>query len=247
MTAHTRRRLALCAVLAALLLPVESVLVAALATPSPTEAATEWTASLSPAERAQAAQQISDYPYTYRRAIMSALTPNERAQVWRTHLNNFQATRALDTAQSRLIAKAVSSIAPELFDGTADPAQLAELNAIYDVAVSALGRTTAAELFIRLGPDGPELPRRRNPLPLAQRLADTVRNWATAYAAPSKDGGDCDCSTSAQGFCDAFDVRPVLYCSDANGCTPDNDWPMCGPLWAMTCNGGCKWIGIEGF
>ena len=31
------------------------------------------------------------------------------------------------------------------------------------------------------------------------------------------------------------------YCTDASECLPNEDYPMCGPLWVSACAGKCDW------
>ena len=72
MTGQSRRRLIAFALVAALAVPVEAVLVAALRTPSADVAAREWASALSDNDLQDVALRIQDYTYLYRRAIMTA-------------------------------------------------------------------------------------------------------------------------------------------------------------------------------
>jgi hypothetical protein len=95
----------------------------------------------------------------------------------------------------------------------------------------------ATELFVTLGPKEPV---GENPLPLAQRLADSVRSWRVVSAAPKEDTATCNCNIDID-TCDVM-PDPWLKCSELYTCDFDLNWPMCGPLWCWACTGWCKII-----
>ena len=82
----TRRRLVVCAAACVLALPAEAALLAAMRAPGSDAAAREWAESLRNEDLQDAAQRIQEYPYYYRRAIMAALEPDDRAATWRHYL-----------------------------------------------------------------------------------------------------------------------------------------------------------------
>jgi hypothetical protein len=234
MTGVLKRRLIAFSVVAALAVPVEAVLVAAMRTPDAAAAAGEWAARLSDNDLQDVAIRIQDYTYLYRRAIMTALEPEGRALVWRRYLAAYvQSHPDLDLTSRALIARASAAMTPEVFDDNPPADRVAELATIFDIALQLFGRTTATDLFMRLGPDdGSDAA-----LPLAQRLTDSVRNWITVYARAA----DCECSTHFVTSCDVSGAAGDV-CSDALGCEPDVSWPMCGVAWAAPCNGTCTTI-----
>jgi len=231
MTGPTRRLLIACAVLTALAVPVEAVLLAAIRTPDTSTAARDWVASLSTSDLQDVALHIQDYPYLYRRAIMTALEPNDRAQVWHRYLNGYvSANPDLDASGRLLIDRAAAAMTAEVFDDNPPADRVAELASVFDVSVSVFGRRTATDLLMRLGPDdGSDAA-----LPVALRASNAVRAWVTVHARAA----DCDCSTRFSTSCDVAGAGGDT-CADAASCDPDLSWPMCGAAWSAPCNGLC--------
>jgi hypothetical protein len=231
MTGRTRRLLIACALLVALAVPVEAVLIAAIRTPDSTVAARDWAISLSASDLQDVALHIQDYPFLYRRAIMTALEPADRAQVWRRYLNGYVSSNPdLDASSLLLIDRAVSAMTAEVFDDDPPADRVAELASVFDLSLSTFGRRTATDLFMRLGPDdGSDAA-----LPLALRATNAVREWVTLHARAA----DCDCSTRFVTSCDVAGSAGDA-CSDAASCDPDVSWPMCGVAWSAPCNGLC--------
>lgn len=231
MTGRTRRLLIACAVLIALAVPVEAVLLAVIRTPDAAAAARNWAASLSPSDLQDVALHIQEYPYLYRRAIMTALEPDDRAQVWHRYLNGYLAANPdLDANGRLLVNRALAAMTADVFNDDPPVDQVAELASVFDVSVSVLGRRTATDLFMRLGPeDGSDAA-----LPAAVRVSNAVREWVTLHARAA----DCDCSTRFITSCDVAGAAGDS-CSDAASCDPDLRWPMCGTAWAVPCNGLC--------
>lgn len=233
----TRRRILVCAAAAVLALPAEAALLASMSSraTSNDEAAREWAESLDSSALQDAAQRIQEFPYYYRRAIMTALEPDERSAAWRRYLTNYAATHSLDPASRLVIRRAIAAMTPEVFDDGAPADQLAELSTVFDIGVGLFGRRTAIDLFMRLGPDenGAES---LAALPLVERVSARVRGWLNVQAA----GGDCDCTTAFGSSCDVAGFTSAEVCAAATGCEPDVSWPMSGVAWAFTANGVCS-------
>ena len=227
----TRRRLIVCAAVAVLALPAEAALVASISAPGSDDAAREWAESLSDNDLQDAAQRIQDFPYFYRRAIMTALEPDERAATWRRYLAGYASTHALDPASRLVISRAVRAMTPEVFDDGAPADQLAELSAVFDIGVGLFGRRTAIDLFMRLGPDDGSFAA----LPVSERVAASLRDWLNVHA----ESPDCDCTTAFGASCDAAGLTGAEVCSAASGCEPDVTWPMSGVAWSFPANGIC--------
>jgi diadenosine tetraphosphatase ApaH/serine/threonine PP2A family protein phosphatase len=229
-TTRTRRRLILCALLAIFTLPAEALVMPVLRNPDPAVAARGWVASLGADQLQQASFDIHAYPYLYRRALMAALSPEERAQVWQRHFRDFlNAHPDLDGAQRGLISRAVALSTPDVFSGSPAPGYVQDqLTAAYVAAMTLLGKATARELFIRLGPD----PGSSDELPLSVRVSDALRSYFVAHAGETP---DCDCADVHD-----CDVPSRAACSEAVSCTADTDYPMCGPLWCYACTGTCQ-------
>ena len=113
MTTRTRRRLIFCVLVAALTLPAESVLLQAVSTATPTDAALQWAAGLSPDSLELAGDQIHAYPFIYRQAIMRAATPERRAQIWRSHIADYaQSHPDLSSDQLAVLQAAMTLASP---------------------------------------------------------------------------------------------------------------------------------------
>jgi hypothetical protein len=233
MTSRTRGRLMICLILALVVLPVEALILPVAVTPDPAEAARAFTAAMSPDELSAAAAEINAYPAVYRRAIMQELSAEERARVWRRHIQAYlDSHRDLTASQAAVVGEARDLISPAFFTGSPDPAGRERLGVVFNRAIAELGPRAANELFVTLGPTVLE---QRNALPLMQRIADQVRSWRTASA---RNQPDCNCSMDW----DTCDIAPDpwLVCSELYDCNIDVGWPMCGPLWSWACTGWCK-------
>jgi hypothetical protein len=232
----TRRRLLACAAAIVLALPAEAALLAMITAngASARDAALEWAESLDADDLQDAAQRIQEFPYFYRRAIMTALEPADRAIAWRRYLTTYAATHQLDTASKLVLTRAVAAMTPEVFEDGAPADQLAELAAVFDIAAGIFGRDTAIDLFMRLGPDTNSAESLRA-LPIAERVSVTLRGWLHASANTE----DCDCTTAFGASCDVAGLTGAEVCATASGCEPDLNWPMSGVAWAFPSNGVC--------
>lgn len=229
MSGRTRLRLALFALVACVALPVETALVSAMRAPSDTMSAESWVSSLTTPALQDAAMRVEEYPYHYRRAIMTALEPAERAMAWRRFLARFVSSHPeLDPAARGVIARMSAAMTADLFDDDPPSDRLISVAALFDAATGLLGRRTAIDLFITLGPDDGST----EALPVAQRWTEAVRGWVTAHASRL----DCDCSTAFSGTCD---THSASSCTDAMACELDANWPACGVAWSFPCNGTC--------
>jgi hypothetical protein len=212
-----------------LTMPVESVLLRALAAPDQATAAQQFVSGLGPSDLSIAAGQVQAYPFVYRRAIMRSLPPQLRAIVWRGHVEAYiQMHPELDQNAVELLQYASSLITPDLVSGQSSGS--AEIGAVATQIQATLGRDVADYLMYRLGPkDGPIAATAvASVLPIRERLANFVRREFVVLAF----GDDCDCATDWG--CDSGS------CDGSSGCSPDNSWPMCGWLWSETCNGTCR-------
>jgi hypothetical protein len=230
----TRRRLYVCAAAAILAIPAEAALLAGMRAANSDAAAREWAESLDAAGLQDVAQRIQEFPYYYRRAIMTALEPDERAAAWRRYLAGYAATHPLDLASRTAISRAMRAMTPEVFDDGAPADELAELAAVFDIGVGLFGRRTAIDLFMRLGPDdsGSES---LAALPLGERISARLRGYFAANA----ENSDCDCTTAFGASCDVAGLTNADTCAAATGCEPDVNWPMSGVAWAFPSNGIC--------
>jgi hypothetical protein len=234
MSPATRRRLTVCLVVAALTLPIEVLLLPVAWNPDPDAAAAEWVDRMEPAELRLASYEIDRYPTPYRRAMMTALTPDDRAGAWRAQFDRYlTAHPELTQDQRAVIDEARALLVPSVFVPPLAPDTRERIDRVFTRTVDLLGTDAAKELFVMLGPADPGA---ANALPLRQRLADSVRSWRVASARRT----DCNCNVEID-TCDiSFD--PWLACSELYTCDFDLSWPMCGPLWSWACTGWCKII-----
>jgi hypothetical protein len=226
-TAKTRRRVVGCVVAIALTLPLESILLQAIATPNSKLAVRQWVASLSPEDLLSAAGAIESYPVMYRKEIMRALTPELRAYIWRAHIQAYIDTHPhLSSDAIPALEAALALITPDLFE-TGGSKRRAETALIADQISALLGRAEAEYLLYRLGPKDEQT---ASIEPLGMRLANYVRDMLVVLATAD----NCDC---ASGWgCDGYESA----CRTNGSCNPDTDWPMCGWLWNEECDGVCS-------
>lgn len=232
MTPTTRRRLFVVLVIGLLALPVEAVLLPVARTPEPAAAALEWVDGLDAPGLASAAASIQQYPVPYRRAIMTALDPVGRADVWQRHFQAYASRHPeLSPEAAAVIDRSVTLVGGDRFTVPVSPALQDEITALFNDAIEHLGADAARELFVDLGPR--ELGQ-ANALPMRQQLADRVRSWRVASARFT----DCNCNPEID-TCD-IGPDPWLECSELYTCEFDTSWPMCGPFWAWACTGWCR-------
>jgi hypothetical protein len=209
-----------------LTLPTETILLKALTTPNPKQAAQQWVQSLTPSQLSSAASSIQSYPFVYRKAIMAALSPAMQSWVWQSYLENYLAANPnLDANTTSELQAAIALLTPDLLSRSATSVERAQIHAIAAEVTAALGTQTALDLLYRLGPpDGTFA----SAEPVTQKLADLVRRSFTLFANSS----DCDCNTGWG--CDGGG-----NCSGSTGCNVINSWPACGWLWEDPCDGSC--------
>jgi hypothetical protein len=225
-TIHTRRRVVAGVVALLLTLPTETILLKALGTPDTKQAAQQWVQGLTPSQLSSAADAIQSYPFAYRRAIMTALSPELRSSVWQSHIETYlTANPNLDDATASALQSAIALLTPDLLSRSPTDDERAEIHAIAAQVTASLGTDTALDLLYRLGPADGTFPSAE---PVTEKLADFLRRSFTLYAG----AGGCNCNTGWG--CDGGN-----YCSDQTGCTPNNGWPACGWLWEDPCDGSC--------
>jgi hypothetical protein len=226
MTVRTKRRVLVCLVLLAVTLPVELMLLHALAAPAEKEQISSWVANLSSEELEKASDAVQLYPLRYRKEIMRAVSPTKRSIVWRAHIGAYLlAHPELDEATRITLKAAIIAASPEaLSQPTTDSRE--RIRAVAEQLVALLGRDEAEELLYRLGPrDGTFASLQ----PLSHKLAGYIRSMAVALALEA----DCDCNGD-------WGCEIGARCDTAISCTVDEDWPACGWLWSDPCNGLCR-------
>jgi hypothetical protein len=236
MTASTRSRLLLCLVVGLIALPAEMLLLPVARTPDPIAAAVEWTASLDPTELRDAAANIDAYPPVYRKAIMGALTAEDRSSAWRKFFQDYvDANLSLTSEQIAVVREAMDVASPSAFGSGISAETKQRITDVFTRAEKVLGPNAAKELFVTLGP---KQSLKANALPLRQQIADNMRSWRVVNA--TEEALDCNCNIEID-TCDLM-PNPWLACSELYTCQFDQSWPMCGPLWSWACTGWCKVI-----
>src|SRR6187402_2617619 len=86
-----RQRVVVCTIALAIALPAETILVQAVAEPNAESVARRWASSLGAGDLSTAAALVENYPLIYRKEILRALAPEQRARVWRRHLGDYLA------------------------------------------------------------------------------------------------------------------------------------------------------------
>jgi hypothetical protein len=236
MTVRTRRRLMMCLLLGLITLPAEAVVLPVLRTPDPAMAARDWASDLGTNDLQTAALDIHAYPYVYRRAIMGALTPDERAQAWQAHFQSYLSRHPeLTVTQQAVLERAAALATSDLFTGNVAPADVQDqLTSTYAAAIQLLGLTTARDLFYRMG-SGDTADAPAGGLSLVARLTNSVREYFIVHAARSN---ACTCSDDA----DCWEPWQNIICTETVDCDAVTNFPMCGPLWCYACTGTCKSI-----
>lgn len=225
MTTHTRRRLVLAALLVALTLPVEWVLLHAMSTDATTESA-QWVETQSQTSLQVAAETLEDYPYEYRREILRRLDTRGRVAAWTGVIVRYRdAHPELSPEQVDILNTAIAAIGVTLRDPGPKSAAVARFVGMR--AEELLGKDVAREL---LHSAGPRLVRLFSAsLPWHLRATDFVRTRLVVHA----DAEACNCNTE-------FGCYGNRTCvAGGGGCTVGSAWPACGWLWLEDCNGRC--------
>lgn len=234
MTNRTRHRLFLCAVVAALTLPAELILLKAVTVTSAT-ASEQWVDSLQSSSLLAAADEIQNYPLQYRKDIMKRLTPEQRKDVWVEHIATYRDARPeLSTDQVDALNAAIAA-AEATFANPGDDTRAAT-RIVAERVQELFGADVAEYLMYRLGNKTTLM--LVNALPWHQKLADSVRD---RFVVQADGAGDCWCNASF-----GCDIIALTWCDGAVTCTIDNRWPACGWFWDEPCDGVCKVGPISG-
>jgi hypothetical protein len=226
MTVRTKRRVLVCLVVLAVTLPVELVLLQALASPSAKEEIGGWVATLSAEELDQASQDIQQYPFRYRQEIMQALSPTQRSFVWRAHIEAYVVAHPeLDEATRLTLGTAIIAASPEALSKPTTESR-ERIDAVAEQLIALIGRDDADYLLYRLGPKDGTFASLQ---PLRHKVAGYIRRVAVALA--FEEG--CDCNTQ-------WGCELGSKCDGSLSCTVDEEWPACGWLWSDPCDGLCR-------
>jgi hypothetical protein len=227
-TIRTRRRLVLCAVVAALTLPAELILVKAVSEDAQTSSS-RWVSSLSDASLAAAAEDIQTYPFQYRKDIMGRLSQAKREEVWVNHIARYRDARPeLSTEQVDALNAAIAA-AQATFAKPGDTTRAAT-KVVAERVQELFGAEVTEYLLYRLGNKNTFM--LASAVPWRQKLSDAVR---ARFVVNADEAGDCWCNADF-----GCDVLALTWCDGAATCTIDDRWPACGWFWDEPCNGVCK-------
>ena len=230
MSPKTKRRVFLSLLMVALTLPAEVVLLKALQAPNEKVAAEQWVAELDRAALGNAAKSIQSYSIPYRRAIMGALSPAERAAVWRDHIEQYVGShRGLDAAAVDALKRAQAALTPTVLGEKATAAEQANLDEAGKQIEAVLGLEEANYVARDLGSRSTGL---ASAEPLLDKLANFARNRLILLARADQ------CNCASDGECGYY----TALCDTSSGCETDGSWPMCGYWWNTRCNGMCTLI-----
>ncbi len=235
MTTRTRRRLLLCAVVAALTLPAEFVLIKAVTTDAQSASA-EWAQRLPETSLAAVSRDIQRYPFSYRKEIMARLSPPDRARVWTDHIASYRDARPeLSAEQVDALNAAITAAQDSMLasDDTRAAAR-AHTQLVAERVKELFGAEVADYLLYRLGNKTTLM--LVNAAPWHLKLADYVRE---RFVVQADAAGDCSCNLEF-----GCDLLSLTWC-DSVTCTVDDRWPACGWFWNDPCDGVCK-IGAIG-
>jgi hypothetical protein len=224
----------MCAVIAALTLPAELILLKAVTVNSAT-ASEQWVGNLESSSLLAAAGEIQNYPLQYRKDIMKRLTPEERLAVWVDHIATYRDARPELSAEQVDALNAAIAAAEATFTTPGDETRAAT-RIVAERVQELFGADVAEYLMYRLGNKTTLM--LVSALPWHQKLADAVRD---RFVVQADGAGDCWCNADF-----GCDIIALTWCDGAVTCTIDNQWPACGWFWDEPCDGVCKVGPISG-
>ncbi|WP_141716621.1 bacteriocin fulvocin C-related protein [Streptomyces sp. SID4917] len=143
--------------------------------------------------------EITKHSEPYRKAILRALPPQDRTQLWLDHFEHYRAAHPdLSASQTQVIDQA-RELAPKLLLSEEDVSQ--KVRRLEDVAKREFGREGAADLLARLGPADAGLG------PLAYCSCATESD----YCSGSCRRGGCTIIPSDCGFLYQYDCNGLCY------------------------------------
>ena len=234
MTIRTRRRLILCAIVAALTLPAELILVKAVAVDEQT-ASSQWVRSLTAANLAAAAEDIQRFPFQYRKDIMARLSVAKRAEVWVNHIARYRDARPELSSEQVDALNAAIAAAAATFANPGDGTRAAT-KIVAERVQELFGADVTDYVMYRLGNKTTLM--LASAVPWHQKLSDAVR---ARFVVNANGAGDCWCNLDF-----GCDILALTWCDSSLTCTIDNTWPACGWFWDEACDGVCKIGAIVG-
>jgi len=187
---------------------------------------------------------ISALPLKKRKASFRNASPNDKSDLWRTHLALFLVNRPeLNEWQKEIILSAMTLATPELFEvrpsDSAWRAKVREpLRSLEEQIFNAFSLEDAAKIFATLGDDA-ESAKSSAPILLKsinyQPLSDSgpYEQWTQSQLSQEDfelQRAACDCSTQSD-YCPIWSACGGSSCNSSGGC---------GTFWSYTCNGACQ-------
>ena len=187
---------------------------------------------------------ISALPLKKRKASFRNASPNDKSDLWRTHLALFLVRPELNEWQKDIILTAMALATPELFEvRSSDSAWRTKvrepLRSLEEQIFAAFSLEDAAKIFATLGDDAASakssaslLLKNINYKPLSD--SGPYQQW-THNGLGGQDfeleRGSCECST-------ASDYCPIWSSCGGSSCNSTGDG--CGTFWSHPCNGACR-------
>jgi len=185
--------------------------------------------------------ELSALPVKETKAWFRNASPNEKSELWRTHLALFLVTHPeLNERQKKVVLAGMSLVTPEFFEiRSSDPGWKAKvgepLRALEEQITRAFSPRDAAKIFVTLSSH-------TESANCAAGYADSVLLKSVNYPfsqAPNRFGmpdvefekRDCGCSTDS-------DWCPISGYCKAGSCTRTTSG--CGTFWNYPCDGMCR-------
>ena len=232
MTTRTRRLVLLAALVVALTIPTEMVLLQAITQDNRTAAAT-WADGLTSEALLFESGRIEQFPIQYRKAMLRRLGPAKGAAIWQRHITGYRdAHPELSAEQVEVLNAVLGLISAETFEFPTTEERAAS-KALAERVGELFGEDVKRYLMHDLGPRFVMFTAQATPI--RQRLQDFVREHFVVNAG---DGGSCDCNADYE--CDAAGSGDSECSASAvSGCSLQPLWPACGFIWLETCDGRC--------
>jgi hypothetical protein len=174
-------------------------------------------------------EEISTFPVNYRRAIYTALLPEEKSALWQQQLELHLSQDRWTQEQRDTLLEAIQLATPDTFAVVKDKQNwryrqmIQQIEQLESRARAVFGHDEAAAIFGVLGPVESEVTR--------QSDSPSQRGLITAPMATSTAGTACSCS-------DRSDYCNSAYNCTLGGCNTIAD--ECGTFWSYTCDGLCQ-------
>lgn len=180
-----------------------------------------------------------------RRAAFRNASPNDKSNLWKTHLALFLVKRELSDWQKQVVLSAISLATPAYFAVQSnDPAWNAKVREpsywLEQQVINAFSLGDAAKIFATLGDDDAKSAKSTASVFLEsinyKHRTDSVpyKQWAHSRLSEQDielERSSCECSTQS-------DYCPIWSACGGGSCASTGNG--CGTLWNYPCNGACR-------